>query len=167
MLWDLEARTCPGNDPETTFLKAPKGKPSLELQIIWEDFDFKSHFPENKTNPMCIRINLPEVKIYAYDLDYCTICKFFQENLGEQPQTVINPAPWDVKNSNIWMYLDINLGRTLGKFFKGRREDIEDYLRSNNLNRRQENFAKGKNFRKRMFLYKNPASVALAKLKNV
>jgi len=27
-------------------------------------------------------ICLPEVKFYAYDLDYGTICKFFQENIG-------------------------------------------------------------------------------------
>jgi hypothetical protein len=48
MVWDLEIRTCPGNAPETIFLKCPKGKPSLDLKIIWEDLDFKKNFPENK-----------------------------------------------------------------------------------------------------------------------
>jgi vacuolar protein sorting-associated protein 13A/C len=85
VVWDFEVRTCPGLDPETLFLKCSKGKPSLDLKIIWEDKDFRNHFPENAYNAMRININLPEVKIYAYDLDYCTICKFFQENLGEQP----------------------------------------------------------------------------------
>ena len=116
---------------------------------------------------MRININIPEAKIYAYDLDYCTICKFFQENLGEQPQTVINPAPWDTKNDNIWMWLDINIGRALAKFFKGKREDIEDYIRHNNIHRSEEGIKSKSNFRKRMFLYKNPASVALGKLNRV
>jgi len=62
------------------------------------------------------------------------------------------------------MYLDISIGRGLAKFFKGKREDIDDWGKVNNL---KEQFAKGKNFRKRLFLYKNPASIAVAKLKNV
>ena len=40
-IWDLEARSCPGFDAETVFIKCPKGKPSLELKIIWEDKTFK------------------------------------------------------------------------------------------------------------------------------
>ena len=47
VIWDLEARTCPGSDPETIFLKAPARKESLELKIIWEDFTFKEKYPEN------------------------------------------------------------------------------------------------------------------------
>lgn len=31
------------------------------------------------------------------------------------------------------MYLDINLGRAIAKFFKGKREDITDYIKANNL----------------------------------
>ena len=84
MIWDLEIRTCLGNAPETMFLKCPGGVPSLELKIIWEDLLFKKLYPENTTNPMRINVTLPEAKLYAYDLDYCTLCKFFQENLGEQ-----------------------------------------------------------------------------------
>ena len=70
------------------FIKAPKGKESLDLEIIWEDKEFRKLYPSNVTNPMKsnlvyilknnqVTVTLPEVKIYAYDLDYCTICKFF------------------------------------------------------------------------------------------
>jgi len=59
MIWDLEIRTCPGNALETIFLKCPKGKPSLDLKIIWEDADFRKNFPENKALPMRINVNLP------------------------------------------------------------------------------------------------------------
>lgn len=120
VIWDLEARTSPKREAQTMFIKAPKGKESLDLEIIWEDKEFRKLYPSNVTNPMKsnkrqyiflkinkVTVTLPEVKIYAYDLDYCTICKFFQENLGEQAQTVINPAPWDIKNENV-DYLEID-----------------------------------------------------------
>lgn len=46
---------------------------------------------------MKIDVWIPELKTYMYDLDYCIICKFFQENLGEQPQTITNPdLIWEV-----------------------------------------------------------------------
>ena len=32
---------------------------------------------------MRINVALNKVKIYAYDLDYCTMVKLFMENLGE------------------------------------------------------------------------------------
>lgn len=76
-LYDLEARTSAETTAESVFLKAPKGKPSIKLEIIWEDKEFKKLYPENKTFPMKIDIQLPEVKLYCYDLDYCTLCKFF------------------------------------------------------------------------------------------
>jgi hypothetical protein len=41
---------------------------------------------------------------------------------------VINPAPWDINNENIWMFLDINLEKTIAKFYKGKRKDIEEYI---------------------------------------
>lgn len=33
----------------------------------------------------------------------------------------------------IWMFLDINITKAIGKFFKGRREDVEDFLEMKNL----------------------------------
>ena len=39
-IWDLEVRTCPGIEPETVFIKCPKGKPSLDVEIIFEDKEF-------------------------------------------------------------------------------------------------------------------------------
>jgi hypothetical protein len=77
MIWDLEIRTCEGNAPETMFLKCPRGRPSLDLKIIWEDITFRDYYPDNVYNAMRININLPEAKLYAYDLDYCTLVKFF------------------------------------------------------------------------------------------
>lgn len=50
---------------------------------------------------MRINVNLPEAKIYAYDLDYCTICKLFMENLGEQAQTIVGPYNYDETNENV------------------------------------------------------------------
>jgi len=34
---------------------------------------------------MTIKIIIPELECYIYDLEYKIICKFFGENLGEQP----------------------------------------------------------------------------------
>lgn len=31
------------------------------------------------------------------------------------------------------MFLDINITKAIGKFFKGRREDVEDFLEMKNL----------------------------------
>lgn len=50
---------------------------------------------------MKITVKLPKAKIYAYDLDYCTICKFFMENLGEQAQTIFGPYVYDENNENV------------------------------------------------------------------
>lgn len=85
MVWDLEVRTSPVRIPETIFIKA--GKEPLKLEIIWEDKTFKTYYKDNQNNPMRsifflknyfqVNIILPEAKIFAYDLDYCTICKFF------------------------------------------------------------------------------------------
>ena len=42
-----------------------------------EDLEFKKKNENNKTNPMRINVNIPEAKIYAYDLDFCVLVKFF------------------------------------------------------------------------------------------
>lgn len=67
------------------------------------------------------------------------------------------------------MSLEVNLGRALAKFFKGKREDINDYIHLNklDLHRHSNNLQSNQSFRKKMFLYKNPASIALIKLKSV
>jgi len=90
-------RSCPGEDERDLFIKAPLDKVSLELVIIFEDKNFRGQ----SQKPMRINVNLPEAKIYAYDLDYCTICKFFMENLGEQAQTIVGPYNYDEKNENV------------------------------------------------------------------
>ena len=71
------------------------------------------------------------------------------------------------------MMLDINLGCAIAKFFKGKRSDISEYIKANNLNIKIEQMSRGKkgrsikNERARYFLYKNPAYVCFAKLKRV
>lgn len=41
-IWDLEVRTCPEREPDKVFIKCPKGKPSLDVEIIFEDKEFIS-----------------------------------------------------------------------------------------------------------------------------
>lgn len=36
--------------------------------------------------------------MFLWDHDYKTMCKFFQENLGEQPQTVLPDSQPDLKD---------------------------------------------------------------------
>jgi hypothetical protein len=57
VIWDLEARTSPKREVHTMFIKAPKGKESLNLEIIWEDKEFKNLYPSNLTNPMKSKFN--------------------------------------------------------------------------------------------------------------
>ena len=77
-IWNLVIRTCPGDAPEKIFLKCPiSEQPSLIVEILMEDLEFKKKNENNKTNPMRINVNIPEAKIYAYDLDFCVLVKFF------------------------------------------------------------------------------------------
>jgi hypothetical protein len=52
LIWDLEARTSPKRTPESLFIKAPKGKDPVDLEIIWEDKEFRKFYPTNISNPM-------------------------------------------------------------------------------------------------------------------
>lgn len=64
-----------------------------------------------------VLVEIPVLNMYAYDIDYQVICKFFQENIGEQPQTVVddNPQPIDIFNSTIWQVLDIRIDKAVMK----------------------------------------------------
>jgi vacuolar protein sorting-associated protein 13A/C len=64
------------------------------------------------------------------------------------------------------MYLDVTIGRAIGKFFKGTRGDVENYYKRQNLQTSFDTEEALKN-RKKQTLFKNPASIALAKLKRV
>ena len=63
-------------------------------------------------------IFIPELRGYVWDIEYRVICKFFQENIGEAPQTVVkNDLQWDVNNYNVWQFLEIRVGKILLRIF--------------------------------------------------
>ena len=59
------------------------------------------------------------------------------------------------------MFLDISVGRVLFKFYQGTRADLEKNIPKFVSKEEEEDH------RKKYFLYKNPSSVGLIKIKNV
>ncbi|CAK73960.1 unnamed protein product (macronuclear) [Paramecium tetraurelia] len=157
-VWGLEIRCSPGTDVNDLFVKAPEDKVSLELFIDFCDETPDKLFCLQDVKPMRITIDIQKLNIYAYDLDYCTICKFFMDNLGEQPQTIVGNYDYKETNENIWMVLDININKAIAKFFKGTREDCRRYYQQKGI--LQDQLDKN-------LLYKNPASIAIAKLQTL
>ena len=75
---------------------------------------------------MKLLIKIPKLKLFLYDQDFCILCKFFQENLGEQAQVVVNKDyVWDLNNWNIWNFLEIKIDKIMVKVFRGLRSDNE------------------------------------------
>ncbi|CAD8180234.1 unnamed protein product [Paramecium pentaurelia] len=158
-VWGLEIRCCPGTDVNDLFVKAPEDKVSLQLFIDFCDETPDKLFCDQEAKPMRITIDIQKLNIYAYDLDYCTICKFFMDNLGEQPQTIKGDlSGYSEFNENIWMVLDININKAIAKFFKGTREDCRNHYLAKGI--QQDQLDKN-------LLYKNPASIAIAKLQTL
>ena len=105
--------------------------------------------------------------MYGYDRDFVMICKFFSDNLGEASLNNIHKQPnpavaeaWEIKNLNIWQLLDISIGDAFLKVYKGKREDVKEYINKNGDNMREKYFENAN-------LFKNPASICMLRLKHV
>ncbi|CAD8085165.1 unnamed protein product [Paramecium sonneborni] len=157
-VWGLEIRCSPGRDVNDLFVKAPEDKVSLQLFIDFCDETPDKLFSHQTVKPMRITIDIQKLNIYAYDPDYCTICKFFMDNLGEQPQTIVGKYDYNESNENIWMVLDININKAIAKFFKGSRDECRKHYDLKRIP--QDQLLKN-------LLYKNPASIAIAKLETL
>jgi hypothetical protein len=144
------------------FGETPRGKPSVEIKIIFDYAPFyeECSWAESQPRlPMKIDIFIPELKAYLWDLEYRFFCKFFMENIAEAPRTVVAPQQaYDVHCYDVWQLMELRLGKAMFRFFQGKRSDLDVYLRKNDKRMRNSD---------KYVLGRNAASLALLKVKNV
>ncbi|KAL4483457.1 hypothetical protein ABPG73_001006, partial [Tetrahymena malaccensis] len=111
-------------------IMSPPDKPSVEVKIIFDDPNFSKYtgITDYQLLPMKIAVNIPELSLFLYDKDYCTLCKLFQENIAEAPRTVFINQEFDIYNNNIWQFLDISVQKVNAKMFQGERVNLQEQM---------------------------------------
>lgn len=69
---------------------------AITMDLMMEHFEYK----KQEVNPMLVDIDMPKLQIYLFEPDYNFFIKLLQENLGEQPQTVL-PAEQPSLTENV------------------------------------------------------------------
>ncbi|KAL4464468.1 hypothetical protein ABPG72_021161 [Tetrahymena utriculariae] len=129
-MWDLKAYSSQEFLNRDIVIMSPPDKPSVEVQIIFDDPNFSKYtgITDYQLLPMKIAVNIPELNLFLYDKDYCTLCKLFQENIAEAPRTVFINQEFDINNNNIWQFLDISVQKVNAKMFQGERVNLQEQM---------------------------------------
>ncbi|KAL4465070.1 hypothetical protein ABPG72_009448 [Tetrahymena utriculariae] len=132
----IQIRTKEGKENSDLVAIDPCNDWSIILKILTDDkFNEDNPGMNQDRNPLKIDIRINSLNLYIWDHDYKTICKFFQENLGEQPQTVIPQDILDLKNEETWCFIDIRLNKAQAKVFQGDRGEYIKYYHTNYCNK--------------------------------
>ncbi|EAR98069.2 PH domain protein, putative (macronuclear) [Tetrahymena thermophila SB210] len=132
----IQIRTKEGKENSDLVAVDPGKDWSIVLKILTDErFNEENPGMNQDRNPLKIDIRINALNLYIWDHDYKTICKFFQENLGEQPQTVIPSGTTDLKNEETWCFIDIRLNKAQAKIFQGDRGEYIKYYHSNYCNK--------------------------------